>query len=139
MVAKGSCIEQVVSKQAPYGGRSVDLGDEFGEPGHVSETIFRTGLSNRVYLQKATEEGDVVGPFLEGIIEQRERSFNTRCVTAVAFVFLQRAYSKIYVVRCEIYHQKKSSKGCTDLLCPVAASASRSSRSLRGSWTSPIH
>lgn len=89
--AKGSCIEQVVSKQAPYGEPQVGLGDGFVEPDHISESTFRAGLSNQVYLQKATEEGDVVSPFLEGIIEQRQRSFNTRCIAAVAFVFLQRA------------------------------------------------
>lgn len=37
-------------------------------------------------LEKAVEEGDVVGPFLEGCIEQGESSFDAGSVLAVVLV-----------------------------------------------------
>lgn len=39
------------------------------------------------HLEKAVQEGYIIGPFFERSVEERERSIDTRCVFAVVFVF----------------------------------------------------
>lgn len=71
MVMTGSSIVPVASRLAPYGVRWVGLagGFEVPSPWSIIEYIKVLNIS-RSHLQKATQEGDVVGPFLEGVVEQ---------------------------------------------------------------------
>jgi hypothetical protein len=92
MVMTGSSIGQVASKLTTYGGQPVDREDVFGVPGQESMVRKDSRSVARAYLQQATEEGDVVRPFLKGVIEQRQGSLDARRIAAVILVFFQRPY-----------------------------------------------
>ncbi len=50
-----------------------------------------------MYLQQTTEEGDIIGPFLQGCIEQGQRSLHTGGISPVVLVLLERFCRSNYV------------------------------------------
>lgn len=84
-----SDIGQGVSKPTAYGERLADLVGAFGGPVPLSMATYNATCLAQAHLQQATEEGDIIGPLLKGVVKQREGSLDAGCIATVMFVLLE--------------------------------------------------